>query len=93
MGGAPVNQPDLFGEDAPAGPAPYQVKREHVLNRLVEMLADLKGAEAWPWDEVRIDLNRNYVWPHLFRLLPEDEAERWRADLEAEAARLDAAAP
>ena len=82
-------QGDLFGDDAPCGPPPYQVKREHVLNRLVEMLDDMRGAKAWPWDDTRIELYRGIVWPHLLRLLPEGEADRWRADLEAEAVRLD----
>jgi hypothetical protein len=82
-------QADLFGDDAPAGPAPYQVKPEHVLNRLVEMLDEMRGAAAWPWDETRMELYRKIVWPRLLRLLPADEADRWRSDLEAEADRLD----
>src|SRR4051794_34261190 len=85
----PPPQADLFGE-GPAQPA-YKVKREHVLNRLVEMLADMRAAEHWPWSETRVTLNRETVWPYLLRFLPEDEAARWRADLDAEAARLDAA--
>jgi hypothetical protein len=88
---SPPRQGDLFGVGEAARPAPYQVKPEHVLNRLVEMLTEMRGAAAWPWDETRMELYRNIVWPHLLRLLPSDEAERWRADLEAEAARLDLA--
>lgn len=85
----PTPQGDLFGDDpAPAAPA-YVPKREHILNRLVEMLAAMRSAETWPWDEVRTDLYREYVWPHLLRHLPEAEAAAWRADLLAEAARLD----
>ena len=61
------------------GPTPYQVKPEHVLNRLVEMLAELRGAEAWPWDDTRKELYREIVWPQLLRLLPEGEANRWGA--------------
>ena len=86
----PGPQADLFGDDAPAAAAPaYQVKREHVVNRLVEMLADMRRAERWPWSETRVKLNRETVWPYLLRLLPEDEAARWRADLDREAERLD----
>lgn len=88
----PSPQPDLFGEAAQSSQPAYQVKREHVLNRLVEMLADMRGAQAWPWSETRVTLNRETVWPYLLRLLPEADARRWRADLDAEAERLDAAA-
>ncbi|RXF75473.1 hypothetical protein [Hansschlegelia zhihuaiae] len=89
----PAPQGDLFGESDESLRPVYQVKREHVLNRLVEMLADMRAAERWPWSETRVALNRETVWPYLLRLLPEEEAERWRADLEAETERLDAAAP
>lgn len=87
---SPAPQADLFGDEA-AAPA-YRVKRDHVVNRLVEMLADMRGAPRWPWSETRVTLNRETVWPYLLRLLPDDEAARWRADLDAEAERLDAAA-
>ncbi|MDR4307476.1 hypothetical protein IHQ68_12695 [Chelatococcus sambhunathii] len=86
----PSSQADLFGDDAPMRPT-YQVKREHVLNRLVEMLGDMRGAKRWPWSETRVSLNRETVWPYLLRLLPEPEAARWREELDAEAGRLDAA--
>lgn len=86
----PSPQADLFGDAAPAPAPAYQVKREHVLNRLVEMLADMRGANRWPWSETRVSLNRETVWPYLLRLLPETEAQAWRANLEAEADRLDA---
>lgn len=86
----PGPQADLFGDDAPVAAAPaYQVKREHVVNRLVEMLGDMRGAARWPWSETRVSLNRETVWPYLLRLLPADEAARWRADLDREARRLD----
>jgi len=86
----PSPQGDLFGgvSEEPA----YRPKPEHIVNRLTEMLAAMRGASTWPWDEVRIALNREHVWPHLLRLLPGDEAARWQADLDAEAARLDEAA-
>ena len=88
----PSPQDDLFGEDAPIAVAPtYQVKREHVLNRLVEMLDDLKSAARWPWSETRVSLNRETVCPYLLRLLPDDEAEQWRIDLARETERLDCA--
>ena len=86
----PGPKADLFGDDAPVAAAPaYNVRREHVVNRLVEMLADMKGAATWPWSETRVSLNRETVWPYLLRLLPADEASRWRRDLQREAERLD----
>lgn len=86
---SPAPQADLFGEASPPAQPAYQVKREHVLNRLVEILADMRGADRWPWSETRTTLNRETVWPYLLRLLPDDDAARWRADLDAEAGRLD----
>lgn len=86
----PGPQADLFGDDAPVAAAPtYKVKREHVVIRLVEMLGDMRGAERWPWSETRVNLNRETVWPYLLRLLPADEAARWRTDLDRETERLD----
>lgn len=83
----PSPQGDLFG--GVSEEAAYIPKPEHITNRLAEMLGALRGAQAWPWDEVRIALNREHVWPHLLRLLPETEAAEWKARLEAEATRLD----
>ena len=86
----PGPQADLFGDDAPVATAPaYAVKREHVVNRLIEMLGDMRRAARWPWSETRVSLNRETVWPYLLRLLPDDEAARWRANLDREAKRLD----
>ncbi len=45
----PGPQGDLFSDEAPTGPAPYQVKPEHVRNRLIDMLGAMRGVEAWPW--------------------------------------------
>jgi hypothetical protein len=83
------SQPDLFGGVTPAA---YEPKAEHVRNRLIDMLAQMRAAERWPWEGVQLDLFRNTVMPYLLRLLPEEESNRWRADIEAEAERLDLAA-
>ena len=85
------SQPDLFGGVTPAAPV-YQPKPEHVRNRLIDMLEQMRAADHWPWEGTQLDLFRNTVWPYLFRLLPEDEADQWRADIAAEAERLDLAA-
>jgi len=84
-------QPDLFG-DAPVAPA-YVPDPAHIRNRLAGMLAAMRAAEGWPWDQVTVDLYREKVWPYLYERLPDHaEAERWRAEFEAEIARLDMAA-
>lgn len=85
----PSPQGDLFGAPAPRVHTP---RREHILSPLNEIITALRGAEAWPWDEVQKDLKINRVIPHLLGHLPPDEAARWRADLDAEIARLDAGA-
>ncbi len=88
----PEPQGDLFGEAEPLPRAVYTPKPEHVRAGLISALAALRGAERWPWAPVKLQLQRETVWPYLIRLLPDrEEAARWEADLAAEAARLDAA--
>jgi hypothetical protein len=88
----PPAQADLFG-DAPVAPKAYVPDPRHVRNRLTEMLSVMRSSESWPWEPVTVALYRERVWPYLFEKLPDrEEAERWRADIEAEIARLDAAA-
>jgi len=84
-------QGDLFGADT-VQRQQFVPKREHVIQPLMEMLAAMRAAQSWPWDEVQMDLKRNHVWPHLLGHLTAEEAALWRADLEAEAARLDSTA-
>lgn len=85
----PGPQGALFGDAASARPAPYQVKPEHVRNRLIDMLGAMRGVEAWPWSASRTKLFRETVWPYLLALLPEEEAADWRGKLDREAVRLD----
>jgi hypothetical protein len=85
------DQADLFG-DIDTGPPPYVPDPRHVRNRLADMLAAMRTAERWPWEPVMVALYRETVWPDLCAELPDrGEAERWRAQIEAEAARLDTA--
>lgn len=86
-----MSQPDLFGEAA-AAPAVYVPKREHVVNRLESLLAELSSAEAWPWRPVKSRMFRDTVRPGLLRWLPEDERAAWNEAFDAELARLDAEA-
>jgi hypothetical protein len=85
------DQADLFG-DIETGPPRYVPDPRHVRNRLADMLATMRVARSWPWEPVMVALYRETVWPDLCAELPDrEEAERWRAQIEAEAARLDAA--
>ena len=88
----PPSQADLFGE-ADALPKSYVPDPRHVRNRLIEMLSVMRSSESWPWEPVTVALYRETVWPYLYERLPDrEEAERFRAEIEAEIARLDAAA-
>ena len=85
-------QPSLFGvEDC--GPRPWVPNPQHVRNRLQDMLDTMRVAESWPWKPSRVRHYRNSTWPYLYeRLHDTEEAAGWRSEIEAEAARLDAAA-
>jgi len=87
----PPAQPDLFGE-ALAPRQAYVPDPRHVRNRLDEMLAVMRSSGSWPWDPDTVEFYRETVWPYLYEKLPDpEEAERFRAAIEAEIARLDAA--
>jgi hypothetical protein len=88
----PPAQPDLFGE-ALAPRQAYVPDPRHVRNRLEEMLSVMRASEAWPWEPDIVEFYRETVWPYLCdKLSDRDEAERFRAAIEAESARLDATA-
>lgn len=83
-------QADLFGEAA-AAPA-YVPKPEHVRNSLQSLLRKMQAAKTWPWSPANVRLHRERTFAYLCERLPDrDEAERWRTQIEAEVARLDAA--
>ncbi|MEX2166180.1 MAG: hypothetical protein WD852_04050 [Methyloceanibacter sp.] len=87
----PPAQADFFG-DSLALPKAYVPDPRHVRNRLTEMLATMRAAEQWPWEPVMVSLYRESVFPYLCDKLPDrEEATRWRAEIDAEIARLDAA--
>lgn len=85
-----MDQQDLFGgETTPA----YTPKLEHVRNHLQSLLAQMSGAQSWPWDESVTDLHRDRTVPYLLNLLPDAaEAAEWRSRLEGEIDRLSRAA-
>lgn len=82
-------QPALFDErDLPVEPS-YDVGA--VRNRLSDMLGRMRAAASWPWKASTVALYRESVWPSLLSKLPDQaEAARFRAEIEAEAGRLDA---
>ncbi len=82
-------QGDLFG--APAAPV-YVVPYPIAVNTLRKTLAQLAAAERWPWDPDMKTARMDRTVPKLLAVLPSDEAEDWRTRIEAQAARLDAAA-
>ncbi len=85
-------QADLFGDDAPAVPA-YIPDQHHVRNRLEDLVAQMQSAATWPWEPVMVKLHREKTFFYLCDLMTdEDEAADWRKRINAEIARLDAAA-
>src|SRR4051812_41184832 len=74
-----------------ASPAAYVPDPRHARSRLGEILAEMKAAQRWPWRPAILTLHRETIWPYLYECLPDRaEADRWRMQIEAEAARLDA---
>ena len=93
-------QPNLFGDDQSdlfgSAPKPaHRVNPQHVINRFIDFEAQMKAATTWPWDEDEVARLRGRTWPYLYNKLIEvdhaAEAAKWKAVMEAEAARLDAA--
>lgn len=81
-------QGDLFGvaEAAPAYVVPYDI----AVNTLRKTLAQLAAARRWPWDADMKAARMDRTVPKLLAVLPPEEAARWRANLDAQRARLDA---
>ena len=52
----------------------------------------MRASERWPWESEMVALYRERVIPYFCKKLPKAEAARFRAEIKAEAARLDAAA-
>ena len=86
-------QQSLFADEE-MGPKPkaYTPNPNAVRNRLRGLLEEMREAEQWPWQGAHLTLYRDIVPPQLYAALSDaDEAARWRSEIEAEAARLDAA--
>jgi hypothetical protein len=80
----------MFAEGELA-PKRYVPDPRHVRNSLTDLLGQMRAAKRWPWEGAVLSLYRDIALPRLLSELPDtEEAARWRADIEAEAARLDA---
>lgn len=86
-------QGDLFGHE---GPDPsdenfetpeYHADPEEVREELNGILAEMRAAEAMPWDEKRVALYRT-VFPQMTNWLPAEEGAQLRFAFEAELERL-----
>jgi hypothetical protein len=87
----PPDPSESFGA-AQVAPSFFVSDPSHVRSRLSVMLAAMRASKRWPWEQVMVELYRETVWPYLYtRLADQEEADRWRGDIEAEIARLDAA--
>ncbi len=85
-------QPDLF-EDNAAVSKTYVPDQRHVRNRLEDLVAQMQTATTWPWEPVIVRLHREKTFSYLCDLLSDrEEAAHWRMRIEAQIARLDAAA-
>ena len=83
----PVQLP-MFAEDA----LPFVVPdADAARERLQAMLDKMRAAASWPWKAATVEQYRETLWPSLLSKLSETEADRLRAAMEAETARLDAA--
>lgn len=83
-------QPSLFSDEE-LGPKPYVPNPQHVRNRLQDMLDTMRASANWPWKPSTVKFYRETVWPYLYsKLTDQEEAARWRTQIETEIARLDA---
>jgi hypothetical protein len=86
-----MTQPDLFaGVAEPSAPA-WRPDPAKVRARLERILGEARGAATLPWERDRVGLYKIIV-PDMTRWLPDDEAATWRAEFEAQMARLEAVA-
>lgn len=90
-------QPNLFGDDqsdlfgkVKLAPAIHEVNPQHIRNRFIDFLAQMRSAQTWPWDENHVETLRERTWPYLYAKLPDQlEAADWKAQIETEVTRLD----
>jgi hypothetical protein len=90
-----ARQGDLFGHE---GPDPshedfetptYHPDPDEVRAELHKILAEVRAAQAMPWDSSRAALYRT-IFPQMTRCLPDDEGAQLRFAFGTEMARLEA---
>ena len=83
-------QQSLFAdEDVAPTPKPHKADPNLSRNKLIFMLNLMRDATKWPWGEEQLHVIRETLWPQALAALPTEEAARFRAEIEAESARLD----
>ncbi len=93
---ASSRQGDLFGHDQQDDlfedrPTPTcRADPDEVRAELLEILAEVRGAETFPWAPGRVSLYRT-IFPQMTNWLPDEEAAQLRFEFETELARLAAA--
>ena len=78
----------------PEGPvaAPHGFDHGQVSGRLYDLLAHMRAVKRSPWEGSVLTLYHDIIEPLCEELREDAEVLRWQAELEAEAARLDAVA-
>lgn len=85
-------QQSLFAEEELPPPKKRHPPNPHFMrSRLIFALNSMRNASTWPWNEDRVRWFRETYWPEAYAALPAREAARFRAQIEAESTRLDAA--
>lgn len=83
-----TDQPELFDENA--APIVYRADPDRIRRRIADMLAEVRAAEAMPWNADDLE-NRAYLLRQMARFLPEDEAAQLAFAFDQEVERLKAA--
>jgi hypothetical protein len=63
-----------------------------VRKRLEDMLTKMRAAASWPWKSATVEFYRESLWPSLLSKLEHGDARHLRSRIDAEIARLEAAA-
>lgn len=85
-----MSQFDLFARKAEIAPNPYTPEPDNIRVRLELMLAEVRAADAMPWEPSKARMYQN-IFPQMTNWLPDDEAERLKAEFQREIERLKAA--
>lgn len=83
-----TDQPELFDENA--APIVYRADPDRIRRRIADMLAEVRAAEAMPWNADDLE-NRAYLLRQMARFLPEEEAAQLAFAFDQEVERLKAA--